>query len=291
MTPGDRRTTEELIALYELESEVRDIYVEGPADLYLIKWFLGQIGKGSIVVYDISTVEISAEMVQFHGLDNNNRDRVIVLALELERRLGQESVQVTCIADRDFDLILNHRHDCNLLLFTDYTGIEMYLFNEGCIDKFFNVCLRGFPFPAGHVIGQLINILQEVFLIRLANKLLGLKLNWMTFERCCKLSGGGIIFNTDDFITRYLNKNDMLERKDKFVYTVNSWRPKLTSNPRYQMHGHDFIELLAWYLKKHGVDSKLSDSKFVERSLFGCIEIELLANETLFKHLINRVQR
>lgn len=291
MTPGDRRTTEELIALYELEPELRDIYVEGPADLYLIKRFFGQIGKGSIVVYNISTVEISAEMVRLHGLDNNNRGRVIVLALELESRLGQESLQVTCIADRDFDLILNHRHDCNLLLFTDYTSIEMYLFHEWCIDKFFNVYLLSFPSTASYVLSQLSNVLQEVFLIRLANKLLGLKLTWMTFERCCKLSGGGIVFDADDYITRYLNKNNMLERKDEFVYTVNSWRPKLTSNPRHQMHGHDFIELLVWYLKKHGVDSKLSDSKFVEQSLFDCIEIKLLANETLFKRLINRVPR
>ncbi len=291
MTPGDRRTTEELITLHELEPELRDIYVEGPADLYLIKWFLDQIGKRSTAVYDISTVEIPAEMVEFYGLDNNNRDRVIVLALELEPRLGQESVQVTCIADSDFDLILNHRHDCHLLLFTDYTGIEMYLFHEGYIDKFFNLCLRGFPLYASYVLDQLSNILQEIFLIRLANKLLGLELIWMTFERCCKLSGGEIVFDADDYITRYLNKNNMLERKDEFVYTVNSWRPKLTSNPRHQMHGHDFIELLAWYLAKHGVNSKLSHSKFVERSLFGCIKIKLLANETLFKRLINRVQR
>ena len=239
MTPGDRRTIEELTALYELEANRTDIYVEGSTDAYFFQWFLGHTSNGNVVVYDISTVEIPVDMIRQYNLDDNNRDRVIVLAFMLGTRLGEESLQVTCIADRDFDLVLNQQRNCGLLLFTDYTCIEMYLFDEKCMDKFLNIYIRGFTYSPAYVLEQFSSTLQELFLIRLANKLLGLGLTWMTSERCCRLRDGEIIFDTGDFITRYLNKNNMLSKKEQFADAVESFRPKLSDNPRYQMNGHD----------------------------------------------------
>ena len=190
MTPGDRRTIEELAEVYELDPKRRDIYVEGQTDVYLFRWFLGQTNSGSVVVYEISTVEIPVDLIKRYKLDDNNRDRVIVLAFVLASHLGEKALQITCIADRDFDLILNRQHNCGLLLFTDYTCIEMYSFDERCMDKFLNICICGFPHPADYVLGQLSLTLQELFLIRLANKLWGLGFTWMPFKRCCKLRDG-----------------------------------------------------------------------------------------------------
>jgi len=289
MTPGDRRTIEELVVLYELEPSRRDIYVEGPTDVSLFRWFLSQTNDDSISVYEISTVEITVETIKRYDLDDNNRDRVIVLAFVLASRLGEESLQATCITDRDFDLIVNKQHNCGLLLFTDYTGIEMYLFDEKCMDKLLNICIHGFPHSPGYVLEQLKLPLQELFLIRLANKLLGLGFTWMTFERCCKLRDEKIMFDAEDFINRYLSKNSALFKKEEFANVVESCRPKLTDNPRYQMNGHDYIDLLSWYLAKHGVDRKLCVSKVIGRSLFACAEYEQLGNESLFKQLLARV--
>jgi len=288
MTPGDQRTIEELITLYELEPQLRDIYVEGPTDVSFIGWFLDQVGKDNVIVYDISTVDISVQVIQSHSLENNNRDRVIALAIELESRLVEPTIQVTCIVDRDFDLILNKEYECNLLLFTDYTSIEMYLYCEKCLDKFINLYLRGFPFSAGYLLARLSSVLQEVFLIRLANKLLGLELEWMTFERCCHVDRGEVVFDADVFVTRYLNKNSVLERQGEFRSVVDTWRSKLTNESRCQMHGHDFISLLAWYIAKHGVNSKLARPEIVERTLFSCIELKQIADERLFQSLAAR---
>lgn len=291
MTPGDRRTIEELAEVYELDPKRRDIYVEGQTDVYLFRWFLGQTNSGSVVVYEISTVEIPVDLIKRYKLDDNNRDRVIVLAFVLASHLGEKALQITCIADRDFDLILNRQHNCGLLLFTDYTCIEMYSFDERCMDKFLNICICGFPHPADYVLGQLSLTLQELFLIRLANKLWGLGFTWMPFKRCCKLRDGEIVFDDEDFVKRYLNKNNMLFRKEKFTDAIESYRSKLTDNPRYHINGHDYIDLLAWYLAKHHVDSKLCDSKVVERSLLGCVEFNQLSSQSLFKQLLYRVNK
>lgn len=289
MTPGNRHTIEELAVLYELHPKRRDIYVEGPTDAYLLRWFFGQTNNESVVIYEISTVEIPVDVIKQYNLDDNNRDRVIVFAFVLASRLGEESLQTTCIADRDFDLVLNRQHNCGLLLFTDYTCIEMYLFNEKCMDKFLNIYIRGFTYSPAYILEQLSSTLQELFLIRLANKLCGLGLTWMTFERCCRLRDGEIICDTEDFITRYLNKNNMATKKEEFTNAAESFRQRLSDNPRYQMNGHDYIDLLAWYLAKHGVDNKLCDSKVIERSLFGCAEYNQLCDELLFKQLLARV--
>lgn len=289
MTPGDRRKIEEVAVLYELHPERKDIYVEGPTDVYLFQWFLKQANNGNVNVYEISTVDVPVDTIKQYNLDDNNRGRVIVLAFVLAIHLGEESLQATCIADRDFDLVVNKQHNCGLLLFTDYTGIEMYLFDEKYMDKLLNICIHGFPHSPGYVLEQLKLTLQELFLIRLANKLLGLGFKWMTFERCCKLRDGEIMFDAEDFINRYLNKNNMLFKKEEFANVIESCRPKLTDDPRYQMNGHDYIDLLSWYLAKHGVDKKLCVSKVIERSLFACVEYEQLGNEPLFKLLQARV--
>jgi hypothetical protein len=289
MTPGDRRTIEELAVLYELHPNRKDIYVEGPIDVSFFRWFLRQASSQSATVYEISTVEIPVDWIKQHNLEDNNRDRVITLAFLLASYIGEESLQITCIADRDLDLVLNRQHNCGLLLFTDYTCIEMYSFNEMCMDKFLNVFICGFPRRPAYVLQQLSLTLQKLFLIRLANTLLHLGLMQIPFKRCCRLKDGEIIFNAEDFINRYLNKNNMRSRKREFSDAIESCKSRLSNNPLHCMHGHDYINLLAWYLANHHVDRKLCDSEVVGRSLLESPEFNQLTNELLFKQLLDRV--
>ena len=80
------------------------------------------------------------------------------------------ALQITCIADSDFDLILGKKYDCHLIIFTDYSCLEMYLFEEYCMAKYFKLCLKGFSVGVRETMDYLSKVLQEVFLIRLANK-------------------------------------------------------------------------------------------------------------------------
>jgi len=290
MSDDECRKIEELIVRYELEPKIRDVYVEGSSDKSLIDWFLKEMGIDGVVVYEISTVEIDAEKVAEHGEENNNRGRVITLAYEMESMFGNEALQITCIADNDFDLILNKKYDCGLILFTDYSCLEMYLFKENCMDKYFKLCLQGFSVNVNEIMDCLSKVLQEVFLIRLANKVLGLNMTWITFDRCCSVSDKGIILDVDDYITRYLNSNGWPVKKKEFFAVIEDWRPRLRNDCRCQMNGHDFMELLAWFISKHGIDRRLYDTEVVCRSLYGCIEIEDLKSEMLFKNLVSRVR-
>jgi len=291
MTPGNRRKIEELAVMYELHPSQRDIYVEGPTDASLFLWFLRQASNQSAVVYEISTVEIPVDKIKQYNLEDNNRDRIITLALLLAPHIGEESLQMTCIADRDLDSVLNRQHNCGLLLFTDYTCIEMYSFNEMCMDKLLNIFIRGFPHKPAYVLQQLRLTLRKLFLIRLANKVLNLGLMEIPFKRCCRLKDGEIIFDTEDFINRYLNKSNMRSRKQEFSDTIKSCQSRLANDHLHCMHGHDYIHLLAWYLAHHHVDRKLCDSEVIGRTLLGLLEFNQLVDLPLFKQLITRVSK
>ncbi len=57
----DSRTLEELVTLYRLAPELRDIYVEGSNDRSFVEWLLGAQGLRHVVVKDIDCVEVPPE--------------------------------------------------------------------------------------------------------------------------------------------------------------------------------------------------------------------------------------
>lgn len=287
---GDRHRIEELFVRYELEPTLRDVFVEGGSDSALFRQFLKDSNCRDVSVYDISTVEVPKELVDELYIENNDRGRTICLGMTMEAKLGQDNTQITCIVDSDFDLILQKEYEYGMVLFTDYTSLEMYLFTSETIEKFFRVFLRGFTFSSYLVLRALTDTLQEVFLIRLANRILDWKLTFLSFERCCRAEGAKIKFNREDYIVRYLNKNGVLDKKDEFVMKVETLRRKLLPEPRCQIHGHDFIKLLCWFIKDYINNPYLCRLDVVSRSLSLCVSHEDLAKENLFQQLLKRVR-
>jgi len=58
MSFPDRHKVEELVALYELEPTIRDVYVEGETDEAFFEWFLAQTAPGRVEVKGIDSVEV-----------------------------------------------------------------------------------------------------------------------------------------------------------------------------------------------------------------------------------------
>jgi len=290
MASEERRTIEELVVRYNLHPELRDVYVEGASDTALISQFLKESDCRDAAVYEISTVAVPRDFVGQLEVENNERGRAIALGMTLENKLGRDNCQVTCVVDSDFDIILQKEHDYRMVLFTDYTCLEMYLFSAETVDKFFNGFLFGFAFSSEEVLCALKETLQEVFLIRLANLVLEWNLTWLSFERCCVAEGARIQFDREDYIGRYLNNNSVVCKKKEFITTVEALRDKLLPDPKFQMHGHDFIELLCWFIKKHSIKAELARPGVVRRSLSLCVSHDELAKESFFLQLLGRVR-
>jgi hypothetical protein len=288
-TNDERKTIEELIALYELEPDIRDIYVEGYSDKTVVEWFLKTKEIKNVAVYDIGTVNVPFDLIQDSDLEDNNRGRVITLALVLQKEItGDPFNLVACIADKDFDELLGIKHDCSILLFTDYAAMEIYLLNERVVDKFLNLVITGFPQDAHTIFDNIIPALEEIFLIRLANQILKFGIGLIPIEKCCAIALKGFNFDFDEFIKRYLNKGGKYAEKDIFIRTVNAYRRNGRSDPRLRIHGHDFTYLLNKYINKIKKPKTHQDLDSFVRAFFGTLEISDIDNTNLFKELTKR---
>lgn len=288
---NERRTFQELVTRYQLEPELRDIYVEGKTDKILLEWFLEQRGIKNFAVYEIDTVEIPTQKLFELGLNDSNRSRVIALALEIQRQFT-ELPHFTCIADKDFDWLFENDYTCQHLLFTDYTSLEIYLLNEFILDKFLRLSLRLTELDAKRIINTLSEMLKEIFVIRATNEALQLNMRWLEdFGGCCQVKKNQVIFDSETFIQKYLNKNSRMSEKSLFITTLEELRTKKLKDIRYQIHGHDFIELLCWFIRPYlRKEIRASyNSEILAGSLLGCVDANYLVQETLFKKLLARM--
>lgn len=211
---------------------------------------------------------------------------MITLAIALEEALGVQTRSLVCLADRDTDIYLGFSHECSYLLFTDYTCIEMYLLEPSVLDKFLQLYVRGLALKAEELIASLVTVLEELFLIRLTNQLLGLGLKHLSFEKACSYSNGAIEFRTEDYIYKYLNSNARLAEMKRFNDTMNDLRLMRRSEAREQVHGHDFLDLFCWYIGEALRDRQSYRSATVSRCLMLCLDHSRLLRYSVFRQLL-----
>jgi len=290
-----RRTLDELVARYELEPDLRDIYVEGKTDKLFLEWFLRNRGIQDIFVYEIETVDISAERLFELQLKDNNRSRVITLALYLQDKFPETTPHVICIADKDFDWLFDITYQCDLLFFTDYSCLEMYLFNKTVLNKVLLLSLRISELTAINILNQLSKVLEDLFLIRAAKESLNINITMLdNFGKCCNWNKAKTEFQFDleKYIDKYLDKCAMRSKKSIFVDKIEELRikSKELEDTRYKIHGHDFTELLYLYIKDYlRKELKSYNAEILAGTLLGSVDAEELCKETMFQSLLIRL--
>ncbi len=285
-----RRTLEELVAIHSVERDIHDVIVEGPSDQNIVEWFLSENGRTNCAVYEVGLFQVDPHDVLSLGLEDNNRGRVISVADTIDKRCGQNS-RVTCVADRDFDEVLETEHNYRSLLITDYACMLMYTFNRKVLSKYIRFRLRGFKKSANQVIREISEALQILFAVRLAKHVLRLGLKTVKWQDCCSLQGAGVELDTGEYLDRYVDKNSQRRSRDQIATQIQECRRWMTFDPRLQIKGHDFIAILIWYISQHpgfGAFARRTDET-VESELFSCLEIRDLAIEGLFQDLLERV--
>jgi len=300
MEDEKRRKLDELVARYELEPSLHDVYVEGLTDKCIIQWFLEEsnLDTENVAVYEIDTIDIPTDQLFARGLDDGNRSRVIFLACQLQSLFEGSLPPVICIADKDFDNLIASSHiESELLLFTDYTSIEMYLFDSNIIEKFLRLALHKDDLEAVNILKNISPILEEMFLLRAANESLSYGMEWFSsasLRRCFKRrKGGQIEFDSNDFVDKYLNKNNRTSEKIVFLDKVKELRNKNISEIRNKIRGHDFIDLFCWYIEPYLPKNKkgFSEPEIVFSTLRCCLDVDYLMQEKLFQELTRRVSK
>lgn len=276
---------DELIVLYRLEPDLKDIYVEGINDENLIEWVLSAHNIKDIRVYSIDGVELNDDILKRHGLNKgSNRSKVLALSAELAQSLSVKC-KIICIADRDQEDYLPSGLDNCYLEFTDYNSIELYLLKNSTIRKFISLVLGGFPISEDRLLTQAIPILEDLYVLRLANQVLNWKMEWIKFKKYVQIAEE-FSFDREGFQKAYLLNNGKWHRKAVFEAKVEELRSMLKDDPRLRLRGHDLMELLYYAVKKLKSSRKFGDVHTFRGAFMGCLELSELSDERLFQRIL-----
>ncbi|WP_141620613.1 DUF4435 domain-containing protein [Myxococcus sp. AB036A] len=291
MNSTERRTIDELIARYELEPTLRDIYTEGEYDARIIQWLIKGLHLRHVSIYEIQSVEIDPGSIVALNLEDNNRGRLISLALALHDALGADAPQATMVVDGDFDCIFGHQYTPKNIIYTDYTSMEMYLFSEAVLGKFMHLACGITRCDIGKLIDSFSRILNPLFMVRRHNSISRLGFQRPDFATSLSTDESNLPeINFDHYLDRYLDKNKARGKRAEVLEYVRIELSKTRNlDTRLQSHGHDFIELLTWYVKNLGHVGKIGVDTLVSRGLLGCLELERVKGEHFFARILSRV--
>ena len=281
-----RRTIEELITRYTLEPNLRDLYVEGTLDQTVYGWYLRSISRADVSVFEITSVDVNSQILESYGLSSGHRNRVIALALEIDKEFPTVLSHVRCIVDSDFDFILASQIAASHLMYTDYTSIEMYTYNKILLSK---LLLLGFNIPESEfkpLCSSMSLVLKELFVIRASNEALGWSMSLVPFTRCCNVAGSTIVLQKTDFIERCLNSASRMRDRHQFESVYENLLGVKLDDLKKGVHGEDYLELLGWYLHNHcGWQGYRRGERSILRNLLPMLDAEALSKETLFSQL------
>lgn len=299
MCEHERRTIDDLLAIYQFERTIKHVFVEGRYDRVLIDWFITESTQRGMpvrdcYVYEIGDIDVPNTVVIAHGLSEGERARVIALALELEGNLAAGSTRATCVADRDFADLLHEVFAANCLLLTDYACMEMYLYTEIVFDRFVRLYCPECEISAGELLRQVADVGQQLFQLRLVNQLeeFGLNFKEFTLKKFLALRDETISFDRDEYLVRLLHKHNLADFREKFDVGIVEFEARARRDPRHQMNGHDATQICAWYIAQmfNQKQKAIGDPEVVARSLRTCFDYENLAAENLFRVLLERVR-
>lgn len=259
-----RLEIEELLARYELEPEIRDIYVEGVFDKDLLTYW-SRDKTGDCVFYEIDVVNVPSGLLTRHGFTEGNRQRVIALARELAVLAGDPAYR--CVADCDLDHWFGPLEGTARLRWTKYSAIETYFLKSELVNQFVVVVARSRIGDWEAFFASFVDVLKDFYAFRLADRDLGWNLSWIEFKRSLQMSDGQVEFDRVGYQTKLLHKNSKFPQREAFNQRFERWRARLDECDGKCVRGHDFVGLMAWVIEKCGGVGQFASSAALERLL------------------------
>jgi hypothetical protein len=262
MTDIDRRTINELVARYELEPSLNDVFVEGVFDKEIFSSAMSGDNK-KCAIYDIGTVDVPNRLLSTYDLTEGNKQRVLALAKELAK-ISQECSYI-CLVDKDLDHWFGKLDATKRLRWTQYCAIELHFFCEDFLRHFLVTTCRLKVSNFDKFLQSLTSVLSYLYAMRLADSKLLLKLKWISFDRSLSRQGDLIIFSIKDYAKRLLLSNKKGRCQPDFLRETESFYQRLKGDCRDHIRGHDFTEILVWVIQNFCKIQNFSSPETIER--------------------------
>ncbi len=286
-----QRKLQELLTLYSLECEYKDIYVEGIGDKLFLEMLVTK-NKPGVRVKEVNDVDLTELYREKPEIKSNCKRKLIALSEYLHRELGNSTDSVLCVVDKDFDVHLNLVKKNNFLLYTDYNSIELYFFNKKSLSFFLKYILHDFPIEIDIVVQYLQDALCSIYLAKLALlNVLGVNTDVNKYDLkkviVINKADGKIEFKTKCFFLNYLSSL----HKQRLMNSVESEYSKIIGKThcdvRSKIRGHDLVYILYLYVKKMKGDLELSYA-LLERIILLCIDVGEFERTNLYSLLNKR---
>lgn len=281
-------TINEIVTLYELEPDLRDIYVEGITDKLILDRFMEKYDfNDDINVKLISDIDFS-EITDKYSFEirRNNKNKLIALSKEiLESKEFEKINNLTIIVDKDFDTIFNSFEINKYVKYTDYNSIELYLFNENSINNFFKNS-RGFPVSVENTLNSLRIILKDCFILGAIfyEDKIG-KDDRVDYLKSIEIKKTNISFCLKKHLQKDLNKLAKISELNLYEKRINDLKSEILEfDEKDLIRGHDFIEIFHDYFIKVKKELDFNLRAF-EITFFQFLDYSELRKENLFRYL------
>lgn len=262
MTELARRTIQELVARYELEPSLDDVYVEGTFDREVIASTFGTDTKGR-AIYEIETVDIPLAILASHGLTSGNKQRVIALARELAKI--RSKCAYVCLVDKDLDHWFGRLEAIDRLKWCPYCSIELHFFSIPILNDLLVITCNARIPSIDLLVHSMSGVLTELYLMRLADRYLSCDLRWIPFVSYLSSNETIVSLAADKYINSLLQSNGKFSHKTRFLKAIEKFRPSVIGECRSHIRGHDFVELLAWSIRRFRGVRELASVMAVQR--------------------------
>lgn len=281
-----KRTIEETIAIYSLEEDIADTYVEGITDKLIIENYYEYKDYNNNVV-EINDIDFSEIQNQYIDLElKSNKDKLIAFSrVLLENNINSN---IKCVVDRDFDGILAPMHNNKYILYTDFSCMESYILCAENINKILKVGIKNFPHDTDLVINEIKKIIFILFLMRLINKYFKFDFTFPKIENNINVNrnSGRCDMDLFEYLDKYINVNRLSNQKSEILtFAKENYEKFRNGDIRFFMNGHDFIEVLFLYINKikNTVNFKLDN---FERAVYLSVQPNYLDEYFLFGQLV-----
>jgi len=280
-----KKKHKEIIALYKLEKDIKDIYVEGNSDKVFLENYLRfkRNNKKIILIEVVDFSELNPAYTVGYDL-TSNRNKTLILSKLLAENIPL--TEVRCIVDKDFDDYIKTISNPKLFI-TDFSCLESYLFCEEVINKFLNIGINNFPFDSKMIIDQLSSVLKPLFCLRLLRELHfpSTKLVDIDGNLAIDKKTGTINFNPIDYLNKFISKNSLTKRSNEIISSYQLLYNKLSLEIRDNMNGHDFMKIFFLYINKVKNTTNYKEENFC-KTLFLTVEMPMIEKYKLFKDIL-----
>lgn len=285
----EKRTFSEVLSIFEMEPGLKNVYVEGITDVFVIGNYLEDNSIDDIKIVKIDDIDFTEEyktlsQEQSKLLRDNNKESVCYLASKFKNVKLKKSAKTLCVVDVDFDYANGINKANNYLKYTDYNSVELYLFNDRCIKKVLQqlVGVKNIG-DIAQFISSLTEVCRRLFFIHciLDRENRGMvdidkSLSFDKETYTCSL-------NFNQFWDKCIINNNLVAKKEELIHTFEELFNDNRNDPRCEIRGHTFMHVLYYFCKKIKT-MKMDEDEFSNGALL-CLDYKQLKNEQLFKDI------